>query len=78
MSLVSDHLTDDSCRGMYGPTPEEKVAEAMRLANLLATARVRRYVFNAGLSQVETKASTDKRVNKAKNALENYLRKELK
>jgi hypothetical protein len=77
VSLVSDHLTDDSCRGMYGPSPEQKVTEAMRLAGLLATARVRRYVFQQGLSQLETQAKVDRRVSEATKALRDYLEKEL-
>lgn len=73
MSVVGDHLSDDGHHGMYGPAPDEIVAEAMRLANLMATARVRRYVFRQGLSQLETEAGVDRRVNNATKALRDYL-----
>lgn len=32
MSIIGDHLRDDSCRGMYGPTPEEE-RDALRKEN---------------------------------------------
>lgn len=78
MSLIGDRLNNDSCRGMYGPSPTEKVDEIMRLAGLLATARVRRYVYNQGLAQVETKVGVEKRVKNATEALRNYVTDALK
>ena len=78
MSIIGDHLRDDSCRGMYGPGSTEKVEEIMRLAGLLATARVRRYVYNQGLAQVETKVGVEKRVKNATESLRNYVTDALK
>lgn len=70
MSFVSDHLSDASMRGVY---TNERVSEAMRLASLLATARVRRYAKANGKAVHETKANIDRRVRKAEEALRFYL-----
>jgi hypothetical protein len=77
MSLVGDHLRDDSCRGMYSATKDDVINEAMRLANQLAVARVRRYAFNQGLAQVETKAGIERRITNATHNLRAYLTKVL-
>lgn len=50
------------------------VSEVMRLANLYATARIRRHVVHAGLNgtSAETKEGTSQRVEKAEVELRNY------
>lgn len=75
MSLAGDHLRDDTCRGMHSPDPEPKVAEAMRLASLLARARVRKYAKANGLAPMETEAGLRRNVERATYALRDYLRK---
>ena len=74
MGLISDHLSDDSMRGMYS---QDHVAEAMRLANLMATARVRKYAKGNGGAPNETADQIERRLTKATNELRTYLERTL-
>lgn len=53
-------------------TPDQ-VTEAMRLANLMATARVRRYAFKVLRTPTETEESINRKVEKTTEALRKYL-----
>jgi hypothetical protein len=57
------------------PLSSEQKAEIERLASLLATARVIRHRFNTGAYNVPgaTKELCEKRINKAHEALRQYL-----
>lgn len=68
--MCTNSLTDDSMRGMYS---KERITEVMRLANLHATARVRRYAKSVGRASNETREGIDKRVAKTEAELRTYL-----
>jgi hypothetical protein len=53
---------------------DAQVQEAMRLANLLATARVRKYAQAVGHAALESPASVQRKVDTARANLTNYLK----
>ena len=53
---------------------DDEVTEVLRLAGLLATARVRRYAKKTGSAPLESMAQIDKRIAKSKKALADYVR----
>lgn len=53
---------------------EEIVTEVLRLANLYAIARVRRYAKSVGSAPLETEGRIKKRIAESKKALEDYVR----
>jgi hypothetical protein len=74
MSIIGDHLRDDCMRG---GNSQAQIDEAMRLAGLLATRRVRQYAVSVGRGPNETKEGTERSVIRAKAALRSYLENSL-
>lgn len=74
MSIIGDHLRDDSMRGSNS---QAQINETMRLASLLATRRVRQYAVAKGHAPNETKEGTERGVARAKANLRNYLENSL-